>query len=138
MNRDIMSWLGNLLLDLFFTYLIKLFHRADTLHFKLRDKILFLSQNVYKKYYEKSSKIHDTTDLNQKCIKAIVDNLSPKKIIDVGCGNGFLLKSISNKNFQLHASDIKIHSETKKEFKDLKIKFLKLFQFGVFPYFYRI
>jgi len=51
------------------------------------------------------------TDLNQGCIDAILDLFddSEESIIDVGCGNGYILKEIAeqNKNKSLHGFDLK-------------------------------
>ena len=107
----------------FFTFLIKKIHRSDKLHFDLKEKIHLREKKIYKKYYEHSSNIHDETDLTEKCIVEIRKNIYAKKIIDIGCGNGYLLKYIYNPAYNFYASDIKIHSRTKKEFKKLDIKF---------------
>tara|TARA_A100001015_G_scaffold287900_1_gene358164 strand:+ start:3630 stop:4319 length:690 start_codon:yes stop_codon:yes gene_type:complete len=106
-----------------FTKIIKLIHRKDKLHFQLKERIYNLDKNTYKKYYEKSSNIHDETDLTQKCIIEIKKNILPAKVLDVGCGNGYLLDKITKKNLILFASDIKISDKAKKNFNKLKINF---------------
>lgn len=107
----------------FFTYIIKKLHRSDPLHFDLKKVIFSSKKNIYKKYYSKPSKIHSATDLSKKCIDKIHENIKGKKILDVGCGNGYLLKTLKNKNLNLNASDIKINHTDKKEFKKFNISY---------------
>ena len=106
-----------------FTYIIKKIHRSDDLHFKLKEKIFSSKKDIYNKYYKIESKIHNETDLSKKCIREIHKNIKGMEIIDVGCGNGYLLKSLFKKKLNLFASDVKIFSTNKKEFKKLNIKY---------------
>ena len=106
-----------------FTYIIKKIHRSDDLHFNLKDKIFTSKKNIYQAYYKIESKIHNQTDLSKKCISEIHKNIKGKKVIDVGCGNGYLLKTLSKMNLNLSASDVKIFPKNKNEFKRLQIKY---------------
>lgn len=57
------------------------------------------------------------TDLNQPSIDYILDKISPetKTLIDIGCGNGYLLKQIHQKfpTIELYGFDIKDKDENK-------------------------
>ena len=59
--------------------------------------------------------IHNNSDLSKKCIDEILRYIKPRSIIDVGCGNGFLLKKIRdrNKSVELNGTEIVISKEIK-------------------------
>ena len=68
-----------------------------------------LSEKDIEEYYEllADTVIDRDTDLNKKCVKFIIDNLIGEKVIDIGCGRGFLIEKIAGqrKSMQLHGFD---------------------------------
>jgi len=50
----------------------------------------------YEKYYEQNETYIISLDPRLKKIISLTSSLNPKKILDVGCGNGFLLNELSN------------------------------------------
>lgn len=69
-----------------------------------KDSIHLMGKDEYNHFY----KIYDSlpsreTDLNQKTLKFILSKLENRKeakIIDVGCGSGYLLKRLKNEGFK--------------------------------------
>ena len=109
----------------FFTYIIKKLHRSDPLHFDLKKVIFSSKKNIYKKYYSKPSKIHSATDLSKKCIDKIHENIKGKKILDVGCFDGELIKKLSKKVKYKKIIGIDILRNMPKSIKEKKIYFYK-------------
>ena len=107
-----------------FKLIVKKLYRNDKTHQNLKYNILNLSKKKYKKYYENMPQIHNNSDLSKKCIDEILRYIKPRSIIDVGCGNGFLLKKIrdKNKSVELNGTEIVITKEIKKKLKTQKIK----------------
>ena len=112
-----------------FKLIIKFLYRDDKTHQNLKYNIINLSEKEYIKYYENMPQIHNNSDLSEICIKEILKKIKKGKILDVGCGNGFLLKRIRDKyrNSKLYGSEITLTKElklnsTKSNFKILKKK----------------
>lgn len=110
-----------------FKFIIKFFYRKDKTHQELKSNILKLSKKKYLNYYKNMPQMHENSDLSEICINEILKNIIPKNIIDIGCGNGFLLKRIreKNKNLNLNGTEIAITSKLKK---NLKINNIKLYE----------
>ena len=74
-----------------------------------KDRVIELSKDEFNNtYINLKSRARDRkTDLNDKSIKYILENIDSRsvKIIDVGCGNGYLLESI-NGNFEKYGCDL--------------------------------
>ena len=112
-----------------FKLIVKFLYRDVKTHQNLKSKIINLSEKEYIKYYENMPQIHNNSDLSEICIKEILKQIKKGKILDVGCGNGFLLKRIRDKyqNSKLYGSEITLTKElklnsTKNNFKILKKK----------------
>ena len=107
-----------------FKLIVKFLYRDVKTHQNLKSKIINLSEKEYIKYYENMPQIHNNSDLSEICIKEILKQIKKGKILDAGCGNGYLLKRIRDKyqNSKLYGSEIE----------QLKRFFLKLEQFYQF------
>jgi SAM-dependent methyltransferase len=110
-----------------FKLIVSKIYRKDRTHEKLKSEILTISKKEYEKYYENMPQIHNNSDLSEICIDEILKNIRFNNIIDIGCGNGFLLQKIrdKNKNIKLTGTEIIINPEIKKRFKSNRIKLLK-------------
>jgi ubiquinone/menaquinone biosynthesis C-methylase UbiE len=68
------------------------------------------SEDEFTTYYKQLNTIsrNRATDLNAGCIKAIMRSLDPsaQNLIDVGCGNGYLLDQFRGSGLTLHGCDI--------------------------------
>ncbi len=82
------------------------------IHFKQR--VSSMSKKEYSDFYNSLDTIsrNRKTDLNQECIDEILTAIpdGPIRILDVGCGNGYLLKWIETHRprASLHGVDIKV------------------------------
>tara|TARA_B100000902_G_scaffold164305_1_gene159330 strand:+ start:1518 stop:2228 length:711 start_codon:yes stop_codon:yes gene_type:complete len=83
-----------------FKFIIENFYRKDKTHKILKKEILWLSDQEYKNYYANMPNIQGDTDNSDECIEKIIQNILPHNVIDVGCGNGYLLKKIKEKDLQ--------------------------------------
>lgn len=83
-----------------------------------------LSYKEYQKIYANlgASVIDRDTDLNEKCIYRIANNIKGKTVLDVGCGKGFLLKKLAKKH-KATGADVYINPAIEKE--NAEIKFVK-------------
>ena len=107
-----------------FKIIIKYLYRKDETHQILKSKIITLSKKKYKDYYKNIPKIHDNSDLSEICIDEIFKNIRKGRVIDVGCGDGYLLEKIKMKfsNVSLYGTEISISKDLKELSKKNKIK----------------
>ena len=64
----------------------------------------------------KKAHIQRPTDLNDDCLKHIIKNIVGKKILDIACGRGYLLKCIAQeKSRQCYGVDLDISAEFTEE-----------------------
>ncbi len=110
-----------------FRFIVQKLYRSDKIHQKLKSNILNISKEEYKNYYKNMPQIHENSDLSDICIEEILKNIKQKNVIDIGCGNGFLLKKIRDKNkkIKLNGTEIAITPKLKR---NLKINNIKLYQ----------
>jgi SAM-dependent methyltransferase len=64
---------------------------------EFKEKAPLLTREEYEEYYAILSDKHikRETDLNKKCLQRILDAVVGESVLDVGCGNGYLLKKIA-------------------------------------------
>ncbi len=107
-----------------FKFIIRFLYRKDKTHEKLKINAINLSEKKYVNYYKKMPRMHNNSDLSEICIEEIIKNLIKGHIIDVGCGDGFLLKIIRQnyKKSTLYGSEIAFSNELKKNLTESNIK----------------
>ncbi len=72
----------------------------------------------YIKYYQGNETFITNANHRLKKIVNLIEKEKPKKILDVGCGNGTLLNLLtSNKNYDLHGVDVYEQKNTKWKYK---------------------
>ena len=79
------------------------------------------SKKIGKLYESTSSsmELQGETDLNERCTERILQKISGNKVLEVGCGRGYLANLIS-KDHETTASDIVIPPVLKKRFPQIK------------------
>lgn len=66
-----------------------------------RERSVFLTDDEYEALYKKHPRVHNQTDNSKVCIQKIIENVEGTSICDVGCGTGYLLDLIRQKNTNL-------------------------------------
>ena len=110
-----------------FEYIIKKITKNKTLE-KLKSNILNISEKKYINLYKDLNRVHKNSDLSQICIDEILKNIKPSKILDIGCGEGFLLKKINEnfKNLSLTGIEMKTSKKLKKKLSNENIKLIDM------------
>ncbi len=85
---------------------------------KFKERAYFLTEEEYAEYYSvyanTSISTKRPTDLGNKSVMAIVENVVGKNVIDVGCGRGYLSQKIaSERKVEVTAADFQILDELK-------------------------
>ncbi len=62
---------------------------------EFRRRAAMLTSEEYEALYRKHPRVHDLTDNSQACIKRIAADVIGPRVLDVGCGTGYLLKAIT-------------------------------------------
>lgn len=121
MNREITNKIRLILEDFFppilrdsilFKFIVRKITKNKTLE-KLKSDILNISEKKYINLYRDLNRVHKNSDLSQICIDEILKNIKPNKILDVGCGEGFLLKKINEKFKRLSLTGIEMNTSKK-------------------------
>lgn len=105
--------------SIIFKYVVKYFYRKDQTHENLKKNILWINKDEYSEYYKNMPEIQGSTDNSEECIEKIIQNIIPNKVIDVGCGRGYLLNRINShykkkENILLYGSEIVKNQKLKK------------------------
>lgn len=77
---------------------------------EIKSNILTMTKEEIAELYNEIGQRHQVreSDLNQKSLRAILENLDPssKSLLEVGCGSGHFLKQIDRLRYQLTGCDI--------------------------------
>ncbi|MEM7359162.1 MAG: class I SAM-dependent methyltransferase [Pseudomonadota bacterium] len=68
---------------------------------EFRKRAPFLTAEEYRNIYERMPRVHEGTDNSEACIQAIIENLVPGSVCDIGCGTGYLLRQIKQRGSNL-------------------------------------
>jgi ubiquinone/menaquinone biosynthesis C-methylase UbiE len=83
----------------FMSILFKLLYKDKTKYYlEFKEKMPFMSHEELSDYYRQVSDLDHNqrdTDLNTKCIEAIMKHLAGINILDIACGRGYLAKKIA-------------------------------------------
>ncbi len=99
------------------------FRQKAPLFMKFKEEAYKLTDEEYKYYYRETGKVsfERDSDLNQKSIELIKQNIVGKKLLEVGCGKGYLSNMIAeDSNIDITAVDILIDRKKLKDTKNLK------------------
>lgn len=88
-------------------------HTAEYMEFKRRAPIM--SAEEFRAAYRRmqTSFIDRETDLNEACTARILAEVQGKRVLEVGCGKGFLAKELVKKELDVTAVDIVIADEVR-------------------------
>ena len=103
---------------------MKLFYGKDYSTFmNFKRRLPFYSEKDIHQIYEDSEhgKITRETDLNSGSISFILSHLSGKKVLDIGCGTGYLCDLIAKDGYDVVGADFVITNEAKQNYPDLKL-----------------
>ena len=109
-----------------FKLIIRKMFKNKTLE-RLKSDILKISRKEYANLYKNLNRIHKDSDLSQICINEILKNIKPNQVLDVGCGEGFLLNEIKNKYKNISLTGIEMEASFKLKNK-LKNKGIRLIE----------
>lgn len=87
-----------------------LFGSKAKIFFEFKEKAPYLSEQEFRELYLESAAVHiqRETDLNHACIKAIDAQIVGKSVLDIACGRGFLVKHLTELDYQVSGADIVI------------------------------
>lgn len=100
-----------------------LFKRKAKLFFEFKDKAIRLSQEEFTAVYEETRSVHieRPTDLNQGCVKEIAASALGEKVLDIGCGKGFLASVLSQRH-RVMACDMIVSEKTRRDHPDVDFR----------------
>lgn len=93
-----------------------LFGNKTDMFLDFKEKAPKLTPEGFRKYYKETQSAHieRPTDLNNGCIREILNNITGESVLEVGCGRGFLTKQMAQK-FRVTASDMCINESLPRE-----------------------
>lgn len=99
-----------------------MFRHRYKLYMDFKEKAFSLTDEEFRDYYKTVSDtaIKRETDLNKACIERIMQSVENGKILDVGCGRGFLVNLLSQKHNDVSGIDIYIPDAMQTKFPQLK------------------
>src|SRR4030067_1847594 len=109
--------------DLIAKILFKLIYRSEfDIFFSFKKNVLNYSYKRYDEIYKRIKKhyLQRKTNLNNKCLKKILENVKGKSVIDVGCGDGYLIRMLDNK-YKIVGCDILIDDLVEKFNSNIKL-----------------
>lgn len=89
-----------------------------------KDWVFEKSDKEFGALYDRTGHVQELqgeTDLNQQCTEEILRLVKNKKVLEVGCGRGFLANKLSAKN-KVTACDIVINDKLKKKYPKVTFK----------------
>jgi 2-polyprenyl-3-methyl-5-hydroxy-6-metoxy-1,4-benzoquinol methylase len=92
-----------------------LFKRKAKVFFEFKDKAMHLSQEEFAAVYEETRSVHIERPayLNEGCVKEIAANTLSERVVDVGCGRGFLAGLLSERH-RVTACDMIVSEQREK------------------------
>ncbi len=103
-----------------------LFKNSAHDYMTFKDNVFGYSPEEFNGLYQRTSdtqELQGETDLNESCTQEILQTISGKKVLEVGCGRGYLANLIENAGHDITGCDIIITPKIKKKFP--KIKFVQ-------------
>lgn len=82
-----------------------------------KNEVFSMNDKQFSALYERTSHVQELqgeTDLNKACTEEILKTIRNKKVLEVGCGRGYLARKLSEKNL-VTACDIVLSDQLKQE-----------------------
>lgn len=106
---------------------MKLLFKESAQDFMLfKNSVFGMTKNEFGQLYERTSQVQELqgeTDLNQECIKEILNNIRFDDVLEVGCGRGYLANKMNTNGFDVTACDIVMNPELPRKYP--KVKFVQ-------------
>ena len=100
-----------------------LFKRRAKFFFEFKDNAIHLSEEEFAAVYEETRSVHiqRPMDLNEGCVKEIAANTFGERVLDVGCGRGFLAGVLSERH-RVTACDMLVSEKTSKNHPNINFR----------------
>jgi ubiquinone/menaquinone biosynthesis C-methylase UbiE len=100
-----------------------LFQNRRNYFFEFKDNAFELSEDEFASVYRATRSVHLSrpTDLNTGCIREIEDNAVGKRVLDVGCGRGFLAGLLS-KRHEVTACDMIVSEMARQNYPEIAFR----------------
>jgi ubiquinone/menaquinone biosynthesis C-methylase UbiE len=100
-----------------------LFKSKAKFFLEFKDKAIHLSQEEFAAVYEETRSVHieRPTDLNEGCVKEIAASTLGEKVLDIGCGKGFLASVLSQRH-RVMACDMIVSEKTRRDHPDVNFR----------------
>ena len=106
----------------FFYWLMHVVLRGRTKHFtSFRRRSPYMSAAEYDDFYRRYTPLLEKTDLNDACIERILREVEGRRVVDVGCGRGFLASLIAAQDSRyVTAVDFQVAPKTTRSYPNVR------------------